>query len=79
MAIKFTFTLNDQEAENLFDLLRHEQNSIDKETMAEMAGKNRKAYVEWHKKHKRYVGKIMTRMLSCQERLPDSKDFEVDT
>lgn len=79
MAIKFTFILNDPEAENLFHILRAEESRMDVEVLNEMAGENRVSYIKWYEAHKAYIGRIVGRMLGGQqERIPDSDEFSCE-
>ena len=78
MAIKFTFTLNDVDAENLFHWIRSEQGQMDMEILREMSNDKwnvREEYIEWYKKHKFYIGRVMERMLANQEKVEDSEEF----
>ena len=77
MAVKFTFTLNDSEAENLFHWLQSEKNDMDRDILQEISGEKRQNYLEWYRKHKAYVDGVMKRILSEQKRLPDSEEFEI--
>ena len=80
MAIKFTFTLNDIEASNLFDWIRAHKCNLGMQIVEEMSKDKNEvsdAKVKWYKAHQNYMDKVTDRMLSNQERIPDSEEFEI--
>lgn len=79
MAIKFNFTLNDAEAENLFSWLHSQRTELLSKRFDELTkGANKsQPHIDWYDGHIKYMDNVQKRMLESQERLPDSKDFEV--
>ena len=79
MAIKFSFTLNDAEAENLFSWLDSERTRLMMYKLEEIEkGEHKNNHrIRWYDEHMEYMKQVQARMLQSQERLPDSPEFDV--
>jgi hypothetical protein len=79
VAIKFTFTLNDLDAQNLFLCIQDAIRRFDDGILEEMSGAGHKSQIDWYNGHKRYVKEIMSIMVAEQHKLPDSILYETKT
>ena len=77
MAIQFQFTLNDLDAENFMYFIHEAVNSCHMGIMEEMAGENRKAFIDWYKNHIQYIEDMKKVILKDQKRVEDSKELDI--
>ena len=78
MAVKFEFTLNDIDAENLFQWLNMYKCGYFQHIMDEVLGENRPEYIKQYEQHMEYQDQVAERMLASQTRLEDSDEYEIN-
>lgn len=78
MAIKFTFTLNDADAENLFSILNSEKARMLDQVVEEAIADNRPSFKQWYKDYAAYLQRLSERMLTCQSNEPDSESLTLE-
>jgi len=74
MAIKFNFTLNDDDSENLIDFLRSEKFKYSDLIIEEMAGENRSEFIQYFKDQYAYAQRLIDKVVSGQEKVQDSPE-----
>ncbi len=75
MAIRFTFTLNDVDAENLVDCINESRRRLIEDFLE--ASSLDEAKNLWLENHIAYLDSLKARVLSNQERVPDMPEHEV--
>ena len=60
--VKFEFTVNDSDAENIMGIMMEAQNNCDLKILDEMCGRADPKTIQWYTEHKEYLKNLRKKM-----------------